>query len=159
MGISYEQFKFTVQSGNSKVARVTLPLNSTLKSASIRIVGDDQELVGLYNAGLYISNNYNITNERIFIPLDFGTISYNPNGTSNVGIDNLDAFLPFQTLGGFYNFKVAKSGMQLCAIVYHQSKFYTGSGTLREIPMDFYIYYEIEEEKALSRRMRRRLRV
>ena len=156
MGISYEQFKFTVDSGNSKVARITLPLNSTLKSASLRIVGDDEELIGLYNAGLYISNNYDISNERIFIPLDFGTISFYPKNSSNLGIDNLNAFLPFQSLGGFYNFEVKKQGMQLIAIVYHQSKFYTGSGVLREIPMDFIIYYEIEEPEGIKRRVRRR---
>ena len=156
MGISYEQFKFSVVNGDSKVAKVTLPLNSTLKSASIRIVPSEgtvnpQELAGLYNAGLYISNQLDITNERIFIPLDFGTVAYMPEEGGNLTSDELDNYIPFQTIGGFYDFQVAKSGMQLTAIVYFQSETYS-----QENSLDFYLYYEIEEPEPIRRRIRRR---
>ena len=54
MGISYESESFIVNSGESKIHRITLPLNSTLKSASLRIVSSDKFLMGLYKAALYI---------------------------------------------------------------------------------------------------------
>tara|TARA_Y100000004_G_scaffold163292_2_gene192548 strand:+ start:2430 stop:2909 length:480 start_codon:yes stop_codon:yes gene_type:complete len=159
MGISYESEKFTVNSGESKVHRITLPLNSTLKSASIRIVSTDKTVQGLYQAGLYINNNYQVTNERIFIPLDFGTVAltYDQSANTSLEEDDLDNFFPFQTIGGFYDFKVKKSGMQLVASIYHSSFYFTG-GTAENRPLDVYVYYEIEQPDFLSRRMRRRRR-
>ena len=87
MGISYESESFTVNSGESKIHRITLPLNSTLKSASLRIVSSDKFLMGLYQAALYISNDYQVTGERIFIPLDFGTVSLTYDQAADTSLD------------------------------------------------------------------------
>ena len=158
MGIKYEQFKFTVSSGSSKVARVTLPLNSTLKSASIQIVpsktvstSDAEELIGLYNGALYISNRHDITNERIMIPLDYGTINYNPNTDLNILSSDLDNYMQFQTLGGFYEFKVERVGIELIAIVNHLSSDYSV-----DRPLEFYLFYELDEPREFRRKIRRR---
>ena len=162
MGISYESESFTVNSGESKIHRITLPLNSTLKSASLRIVSNDNELCGNYTAALYISNNYDVTGERIFIPLDYGTVSfmldptYVSGSATNLEIDDLDNYIPFQTIGGFYDFKVKKEGMQLIASFYHASEYYTGSGTVTPRPLDVFVYYELEEPEKNIRFGRRR---
>jgi len=160
MGISYESEKFTVNSGESKIHRITLPLNSTLKSASLRIVSQDQDLIGYYTAGLYISNNYDITGERIFIPLDYGSVGYflDPSPDTSLEEDNLDNYLPFKTIGGFYNFEVKKSGMQLVASFYHFSTYTTDGSTPLDKPLDVYVYYELDEPNIFSRRIRRRRR-
>ena len=160
MGISYESEKFTVNSGESKVHRITLPLNSTLKSASLRIVSDDNELCGNYTAALYISNNYEVTNERIFIPLDYGTVSFmlDPSTDSSLELDDLDNYIPFQTIGGFYDFEVKKEGMQLVSSFYHASEYYSGTGTVIPRPLEVYVYYELEEPEGIKRRVRRRFR-
>lgn len=160
MGISYESEKFTVNSGQSKVHRITLPLSSTLKSASLRIVSNNNELCGNYTAGLYISNNYAVTNERIFIPLDFGTVSFmlDPSTDSSLELDDLDNYIPFQTLGGFYDFEVKKQGMQLVASFYHSSQYFNSSGIEENQPLDVFVYYELEQPDFLTRRMRRRRR-
>lgn len=160
MGISYESEKFTVNSGESKVHRITLPLNSTLKSASLRIVSNDDELCGNYTAALYISNNYQVTNERIFIPLDFGTVSFmlDPSTDSSLELDDLDNYIPFQTIGGFYDFEVQKEGMQLVASFYHSSDYFDATGGAIQRPLDVYVYYELEEPEGIKRRVRRRFR-
>ena len=160
MGISYESEKFTVNSGESKVHRITLPLNSTLKSASLRIVSTNNELCGNYTAALYISNNYKVTNERIFIPLDFGTVSFmlDPSVDSSLEEDDLDNYIPFQTIGGFYDFEVEKEGMQLVASFYHSSIYSDGVGTQLNRPLDVYVYYELQEPEGIKRRVRRRFR-
>ena len=161
MGISYESEKFTVNSGESKVHRITLPLNSTLKSASLRVISSDKFLMGLYQAALYISNDYQVTNERIFIPLDFGSVSltYDQAADTNLQIDDLDNYYPFQTIGGFYDFEVKKEGMQLVASFYHSSQYYVSGQTEPENrPLEVYIYYELEEPEGIKRRVRRRFR-
>ena len=163
MGISYESEKFTVNSGESKVHRITLPLNSTLKSASLRIISSDKFLMGLYQAALYISNDYQITNERIFIPLDFGTVSLTYDQTIDTTkqqiLDDLDNYYPFQTIGGFYDFEVKKEGMQLVASFYHSSQYYvSGQADPENRPLEVYIYYELEEPEGIKRRVRRRFR-
>lgn len=163
MGISYESEKFTVNSGESKIHRITLPINSKLKSASLRIVSTNNQLCGNYTAALYISNDYSIIGERIFIPLDFGTVSfmldptYVSGSATNLDDDDLDNYIPFQTIGGFYDFEVKKEGMQLVSSFYHSSQYYTGTGEVNQ-PLDVYVYYELEEPEPLTRRVRRRFR-
>lgn len=157
MGISYESESFIVNSGESKIHRITLPLNSTLKSASLRIVSSDEDLIGYYTAGLYISNNYDVTGERIFIPLDYGSVGFflDPSIDSSLELDDLDNYIPFKTIGGFYNFEVAKEGMQLVASFYHTSTYNDGSTEINK-PLEVYIYYELDEPDNLRRRVRRR---
>lgn len=159
MGISYESESFIVNSGESKIHRITLPLNSTLKSASLRIVSSDEDLIGYYTAGLYISNNYDVTGERIFIPLDYGSVGFflDPSVDSSLELDDLDNYIPFKTIGGFYNFEVKKEGMQLVASFYHAST-YTSSGVSVNRPLTVYIYYELDEPDTLRSRVRRRVR-
>ena len=159
MGISYESESFIVNSGESKIHRITLPLNSTLKSASLRIVSSDKFLMGLYQAALYISNDYQVTGERIFIPLDFGTVSltYDQAADTSLPLDDLDNYYPFQTIGGFYDFKVKKEGMQLAASFYHSSQYYvSGQADPENRPLEVYIYYELEEPEKNIRFGRRR---
>ena len=159
MGISYESESFIVNSGESKIHRITLPLNSTLKSASLRIVSSDEDLIGYYTAGLYISNNYDVTGERIFIPLDYGSVGFflDPSVDSSLELDDLDNYIPFKTIGGFYNFEVKKEGMQLVASFYHAST-YSSSGVSVNRPLTVYIYYELDEPDTLRSRVRRRVR-